>query len=260
MDSIPQLLADPAAWAALATLIVMEVVLGIDNLIFISILTNKLRPEHQTKARRIGIGLALILRLGLLGTIAFIVQLTNPIFEVFGKAFSWRDLILIAGGLFLLWKATQEIHHSVDPEPEDKVGGAVQIGFAAAIGQILVLDLVFSIDSIITAVGMTDHVPIMVVAVLVAVTVMLVAAEPLSRFIAANPTVVMLALGFLIMIGMTLIAEGFGAHVPKGYIYTAMAFSAGVEGLNMLVRRRRRKLAAKAEDASAAPVRQAAKV
>ena len=241
MDSLLQLAADPAAWAALATLIVMEVVLGIDNLIFISILTNKLPAEHQTKARRVGIGLALILRLGLLGSIAYIVQLTEPVFEVFGKAFSWRDLILIAGGLFLLWKATQEIHHSVDPEPEEKAGGGkMQISFAAAIGQILVLDLVFSIDSIITAVGMTDHVPIMVIAVLVAVSVMLLAADPLSRFIANNPTVVMLALGFLIMIGMTLIAEGFGAHVPKGYIYTAMAFSAGVEGLNIMVRRRRR--------------------
>ena len=240
MDSLLALAADPTAWAALATLVVMEIVLGIDNLIFISILTNKLPEEHQVKARRIGIGLALVLRLALLGSIAYIVQLTEPIFEVFGKGFSWRDLILIAGGLFLLWKATQEIHHSVDPEPEDKaVGGKAQISFAAAIGQILVLDLVFSIDSIITAVGMTDHVPIMVIAVLVAVSVMLLAADPLSRFIAANPTVVMLALGFLIMIGMTLIAEGFGAHVPKGYIYSAMAFSAGVETLNILARRRR---------------------
>ncbi|KQT09916.1 hypothetical protein ASG40_09285 [Methylobacterium sp. Leaf399] len=240
MDSLIQLASDPTAWAALATLVVMEIVLGIDNLIFISILTNKLPEEHQTKARRIGIGLALVLRLGLLGSVAYIVQLTAPVFEMFGKGFSWRDLILIAGGLFLLWKATQEIHHSVDPEPEDKTGGKMQIGFAAAIGQILVLDLVFSIDSIITAVGMTEHVPIMVIAVLAAVTVMLLAADPLSRFIAANPTVVMLALGFLIMIGMTLIAEGFGAHVPKGYIYTAMAFSAGVETLNIIVRRRRR--------------------
>lgn len=240
MDSLLQLASDPTAWAALATLVVMEVVLGIDNLIFISILTNKLPPEHQQKARRIGIGLALILRLGLLATIAYIVALTQPVFEVFGKGFSWRDLILIAGGLFLLWKATKEIHHTVDPEPETPGSSAVRLGFAAAIGQILVLDLVFSIDSIITAVGMTEHVPIMVIAVVTAVTVMLLAADPLSRFIAANPTVVMLALGFLIMIGMTLIAEGFGAHVPKGYIYTAMAFSAGVEGLNMLARRRRR--------------------
>ena len=238
MDHLVRLAADPTVWAALATLVVMEVVLGIDNLIFISILTNKLPPEHQAKARRIGIGLALVLRLGLLGTVAFIVQLTSPVFSVLGHAFSWRDLILLAGGLFLLWKATSEIHHSVDPPPEKAAGGAT-LGFAAAIGQILLLDLVFSIDSIITAVGMTEHVPVMMIAVVTAVVVMLVAAEPLSAFIAKNPTVVMLALGFLIMIGMTLIAEGFGAHVPKGYIYTAMAFSAGVEGLNMLVRRRR---------------------
>jgi len=230
----------PAVWAALATLVVMEVVLGIDNLIFISILTNKLPVDQQTRARRIGIGLALILRLGLLGTVAFIVHLTEPVFSVLGQAFSWRDLILIGGGLFLLWKATKEIHHTVDPEPETERARGGTIGFGAAIGQILLLDLVFSIDSIITAVGMTEHVPVMMVAVVVAVVVMLVAAEPLSAFIARNPTVVMLALGFLIMIGMTLIAEGFGAHVPKGYIYTAMAFSAGVEGLNMLVRRRRR--------------------
>ncbi|WP_019906305.1 TerC family protein [Methylobacterium sp. 77] len=242
MDSLFQLAADPTAWVALATLIVMEVVLGIDNLIFISILTNKLPAHQQTKARRIGIGLALILRLGLLGTVAYIVHLTQPVFEIFGKAFSWRDMILIGGGLFLLWKATKEIHESVDPDDghEDASTSPVVMSFAAAVGQILVLDLVFSIDSIITAVGMTDHVPIMVIAVITAVTVMLLAADPLARFIAANPTVVMLALGFLIMIGMTLIAEGFGAHVPKGYIYTAMAFSAGVEGLNLLARRRKR--------------------
>ena len=237
MDHLLQLAADPTVWAALATLVVMEVVLGIDNLIFISILTNKLRPEHRARARRLGIGLALILRLGLLGAVAFIVQLTAPVFSVLGHAFSWRDLILIGGGLFLLWKATSEIHHSVDPPPTASVGAAT-IGFAAAIGQILLLDLVFSIDSIVTAVGMTEHVPVMMIAVVAAVLAMLLAAEPLSAFIAKNPTVVMLALGFLIMIGMTLIAEGFGAHVPKGYIYTAMAFSAGVEGLNMLVRRR----------------------
>lgn len=240
MNDLMQLAADPAAWAALATLVVMEVVLGIDNLIFISILTNKLPPEHQASARRIGIGLALGLRLALLGLVAFIVHLTEPVFSIFGHAVSWRDIILIAGGLFLLWKATKEIHHTVDPDPVEEGGKGGSIGFAAAIGQILLLDLVFSIDSIITAVGMTEHVPIMMIAVVAAVTVMLVAADPLSAFIARNPTVVMLALGFLIMIGMTLIAEGFGAHVPKGYIYTAMAFSAGVEGLNMLARRKRR--------------------
>jgi predicted tellurium resistance membrane protein TerC len=236
-------MSDPTALVALATLVVMEVVLGIDNLIFISILTNKL-PEHQrAKARRIGIGLALFLRLALLGTIAIIVQLTQPVFTVFGHAFSWRDLILIGGGLFLVWKATKEIHHNVDPTPSDDLFDTARatLGFGAAIAQILLLDLVFSLDSIITAVGMTDHVTIMVIAVLAAVTVMLLAADPLARFINSNPTVVMLALGFLLMIGMTLIAEGFGAHVPKGYIYAAMAFSALIEGLNMLSRRATRR-------------------
>ena len=222
----------------------MEVVLGIDNLIFISILTNKLPAHQQQKGRRIGISLALILRLGLLGTVAWIVQLTEPIIEVFGKSFSWKDLILIAGGLFLLWKATKEIHHNVDPEPDSalrKGGETATLAFGSAIVQILLLDLVFSVDSIITAVGMTEHLPVMVIAVVVAVTVMLLAADPLARFINDNPTVVMLALGFLIMIGMTLIAEGFGAHVPKGYIYAAMAFSALIEGLNMLSRRAKRR-------------------
>jgi predicted tellurium resistance membrane protein TerC len=243
MEYLQQLVSNPAAWVALATLVTMEIVLGIDNLVFISILTNKL-PEHQrSKARRLGIGMALVLRLGLLGTVAYIVQLTEPVFEIFGQAFSWKDMILIAGGLFLLWKATKEIHHSVDPEPEGDMftGKPAGMSFAAAIVQILLLDLVFSIDSIITAVGMTEHIPIMVIAVIAAVTVMLLAADPLARFIGNNPTVVMLALGFLIMIGMTLIAEGFGAHVPKGYLYAAMAFSALIEGLNMLARRARRK-------------------
>jgi predicted tellurium resistance membrane protein TerC len=249
IDEIVGLAADPAAWVALATLVVMEVVLGIDNLIFISIITNKLPPEQQASARRIGIGLALGLRLALLGTIFFIVQLTQPIFTVFGHGFSWRDLILIAGGLFLVWKATKEIHHNVDPDPGPDMFDqkAAVTTFGSAIVQILLLDLVFSLDSIITAVGMTDHVPIMVIAVLVAVTVMLIAADPLARFINDNPTVVMLALGFLMMIGMTLIAEGFGAHVPKGYIYAAMAFSAGIETLNMLSRRARRRKVAEAK-------------
>ncbi len=243
MDDLLRLAADPAAWAALTTLIVMEVVLGIDNLIFISILTNKLPPERQATARRIGIGLALVLRLGLLGTIAFIVQLTQPLFTAFGHGFSWRDLILIGGGLFLVWKATTEIHHNVDADHGPDVFDRQTAGltFGSAIVQILMLDLVFSLDSIITAVGMTDDIPIMVIAVVVAVTVMLVAADPLARFIHRNPTVIMLALGFLLMIGMTLIAEGFGAHVPKGYIYAAMAFSAAIEGLNMLSRRAKRK-------------------
>ena len=247
MEYLLELATSPAAWIALATLVVMEIVLGIDNLIFISILTNKL-PEHQRpKARRLGIGMALIMRLGLLSTVAFIVQLTTPVFELFDQAFSWKDMILIAGGLFLVWKATTEIHHSMDVKTEEEktLGSTVSLSMTAAIAQILMLDLVFSIDSIITAVGMTEHLPIMIIAVVAAVVVMMVAADPLAKFIHDNPTVVMLALGFLIMIGMTLIAEGFGAHVPKGYVYAAMTFSAAIEGLNMLVRRsRRRKLAA----------------
>jgi predicted tellurium resistance membrane protein TerC len=245
MHDLLVLLADPAAWLALATLVVMEVVLGIDNLIFISILTNKL-PEHQrSRARRIGIGLAVILRLGLLASIAFIVQLTQPLFAVLGHAFSWRDLILAGGGLFLIWKATTEIHDHVAGHAEHhsapSPAGVAGMTMAGAIGQILVLDLVFSLDSIITAVGMTDDIPIMVVAVLIAVGLMLAAADPLARFIGNNPTIVMLALGFLLMIGGSLLAEGMGVHVPKGYIYAAMAFSALIEGLNMLARRRRPK-------------------
>ncbi|HEV7255324.1 MAG TPA: TerC family protein [Mesorhizobium sp.] len=232
---------DPTAWVALITLVVLEVVLGIDNLIFISILTNKLPEEQRASARRIGIGAALIMRLLLLATISFIVQLTDPLFEAFGHGFSWRDLILIAGGLFLVWKATKEIHHTVDPDDgkDNMIGETIQVSMAGAVFQILLLDLVFSIDSIITAVGMTDEIAIMYIAVIVAVTVMLLAVNPLSRFIEHNPTVVMLALGFLLMIGMTLIADGFGFHVPKGYIYAAMGFSALVEGLNMLARRKR---------------------
>ncbi len=241
LDSLAVLAADPAAWVALVTLIALEVVLGIDNLIFISILTNKLPPAQRERARRIGIALALLMRLGLLGTLAIIVRLTTPVVTVMGHGFSWRDLILIAGGLFLVWKATKEIHHTVDPRhgPDLFEGNAPTLGMSAAIGQILVLDLVFSVDSIITAVGMTPHVPIMVIAVVVTVVVMLVAATPLARFMEGNPTLVMLALAFLVMIGMTLIAEGFGAHIPKGYIYVAMAFSVFVEALNMLARRRR---------------------
>lgn len=227
-------------WVALVTLVAMEIVLGIDNLIFISILTNRLPAEQRERTRRIGISAALVLRLILLGTIAFIVRLTAPVFELFGQGFSWRDLIMIAGGLFLVWKSTTEIHHNVDPDPNPDLfdSGKVSLGITAAIGQILLLDLVFSLDSIITAVGMTEHVPIMVIAVVVAVLTMLLAATPLSNFISANPTIIMLALGFLLMIGTVLIAEGFGAKIPKGYIYGAMAFSALVEFLNMLSRRR----------------------
>lgn len=243
MFEIGHLVTDPAAWAALATLIAMEIVLGIDNLVFVAILTNKLPEQFQVTARRIGIGLALVLRLALLGTVAFIVHLTDPVLEFWSLAFSWRDLILIGGGLFLVWKATTEISHNVDPDEQDEVHESQprHVGFASAIGQIILLDLVFSIDSIITAVGMTDHIPIMFAAVVVAVGVMMLAATPLANFIKRNPTIVMLALGFLLMIGMTLIADGFGFHVPKGYIYTAMAFSAGVESLNLIARRARRR-------------------
>jgi predicted tellurium resistance membrane protein TerC len=255
MNTLMTLAQDPAAWAALLTLIAMEVVLGIDNLIFISILTNKLPEEQRARARRIGIGLALVFRLALLSTVAFIVKMTTPLFTLFGHGFSWRDLILIAGGLFLVWKATKEIHHRVDPDPNPDVFDRrdESLGFAAALGQIVLLDLVFSIDSIITAVGMTPHVPIMVIAVVVTVIIMLVAATPLANFINANPTIVMLALGFLLMIGMLLIAEGFGAHVPKGYVYAAMAFSALVEGLNMLDRKSRAKRRADAKGVAPPP-------
>jgi predicted tellurium resistance membrane protein TerC len=230
-------------WAAMVALVAMEVVLGIDNLIFISILTNKLPAENRAKARRLGIMAALLMRLVLLATLAYIVQLTTPVFTAFGHAFSWRDLILIAGGLFLVWKATKEIHHTVDPQDhkDDIVGHTINVSMGAAIFQILLLDLVFSVDSIITAVGMTEHLAIMYIAVIVAITVMLVASGPVAAFIERNPTIVMLALGFLLMIGMTLIADGFGVHVPKGYIYAAMGFSALVEGLNMLARQRRHK-------------------
>ncbi|AQR60405.1 hypothetical protein BZG35_01085 [Brevundimonas sp. LM2] len=239
LDSITPLLSDPAAWAALVTLVIMEIVLGIDNLIFISILSNKLPEADRQRVRRIGIGLALVMRLALLSIIAWLVGLVQPVFSVMGNEFSWKDLILIAGGLFLIWKATKEIHHTVDPTPSHDVLDKKDVmitNAGAAIFQIILLDLVFSIDSILTAVGMTEHLPIMVVAVLAAVTVMLLAADPLANFIARNPTVVMLALGFLLMIGLVLIADGFGFHVPKGYIYAAMAFSAGVEALNMLGR------------------------
>lgn len=268
MTEILALLNDPAAWAALGTLIVLEVVLGIDNLIFISILTNRL-PEHQQQlARRIGIGLALAMRLAFLSLIAVIVALTTPVFDLgitgppgehgeptFETAFSWRDLILIAGGLFLVWKATKEIHHTMDTEEsgevlDKKASSVVALSFGSAITQIILLDMVFSIDSILTAVGMTDDVPVMMAAVIITVIIMLVAADPLANFIKTNPTVVMLALGFLLMIGAVLIADGFGVHVPKGYIYAAMAFSAGVETLNILARRARKRRRAAAGEAT----------
>jgi predicted tellurium resistance membrane protein TerC len=254
MQSILSLLADPGAWAALATLIVMEVVLGVDNLVFVSILSNRLPPEQQTKARRIGIGLALIMRLALLATISWLVGLTAPVIDLglhgplvdghpaFETAFSLRDLILLGGGLFLIWKATKEIHHNMDgDEAEHGEGAKSGLSFGSAIAQIIALDIVFSIDSILTAVGMTGELPIMIAAVVIAVGLMLIAADPLARFISKNPTVVMLALGFLLMIGAVLIADAFGVHIPKGYIYAAMAFSGGVEALNMAARKRKKR-------------------
>lgn len=255
------LLLAPEAWVAFLALVTMEIVLGIDNLIFISIVTNKLPDHQQPAARRVGIGLALVLRLALLSVIAWIVGLTAPVFDlgieiaggdhgapVLETAFSWRDLILIGGGLFLVWKATSEIHEKVQPGTAHGMFNAdrATVSLAAVIGQIVALDVVFSIDSILTAIGMTNHVPIMVAAVVVAVAVMFLAAGPISRFVGENPTVVMLALAFLLVIGMVLIADGFGTHVPKGYIYAAMAFAAFVEGLNMLARRKRARQAAQA--------------
>jgi predicted tellurium resistance membrane protein TerC len=243
MTTILALLTSPEAWLALATLVVMEVVLGIDNLVFVAILSNKLPEQDRKKARRLGISLALILRLALLSGIAWLVGLTAPLFTAFGHGFSARDLILTAGGLFLIWKATREIHETVDGKGEHgdgaKTGKAIA-SFAAAIVQIIILDLVFSVDSILTAVGMTDQLAIMFAAVIIAVGLMMIAADPLANFINSNPSVVMLALGFLLMIGATLIADGFGFHVPKGYIYAAMAFSGGVEALNLLARRKGR--------------------
>ena len=270
---IMALLTDPAAWAALLTLIALEVVLGIDNLIFIAILSNKLPPSQQQRARRIGLALALVMRIGLLLLIGWLVTLTQPLFDLgivggvneygepsFETAFSGRDLILLAGGLFLLWKATKEIHHSMEPEDDsgallDKTPGVAKAAtatFGAVIAQIIAIDMVFSVDSILTAVGMTDDIPIMVAAVVVTVGIMMVAADPLSRFIEKNPTLVMLALAFLVMIGLVLVADGFGFHVPKGYIYAAMAFSVGVELLNMVQRNRRRAAATAATEGAGA--------
>ena len=247
----------PETWMALLALTAMEIVLGIDNLVFISIITNRLPEAQRPLARRIGISLALILRLVFLMGIAWLVGLTATVIDLgitgpsgshgepaFETAFSWRDLILIAGGVFLVWKATTEIHHKVDPEPGHTVFSTQmsKAGFSLVVGQIILLDVVFSIDSILTAVGMTDIIPVMVIAVIIAVILMYIAAGPLARFINANPTVVMLALAFLMMIGMVLIADGFGFHVPKGYIYAAMLFSVFVEALNMLARKRNGKV------------------
>jgi predicted tellurium resistance membrane protein TerC len=233
---------DPNAWAALLTLTVLEIVLGIDNLIFIAITADRL-PKHQQKlARNLGLALALIMRLVLLASIAWIVSLKAEVFQILGKGFSWRDMILIGGGFFLLYKGTQEIHEMIDGHVEEKtLGDVAKTTFAKALVSILLLDIVFSLDSVITAVGMADDLWVMSTAVILAVIVMLVANEPVARFVNEHPTVKMLALTFLFLIGMVLVADGFGFHVPKGFVYTAIAFSIAVESLNFMVRKNRAK-------------------
>jgi predicted tellurium resistance membrane protein TerC len=235
---------DPQIWLSLVTLSALEIVLGIDNLVFIAILTGRL-PEHQRAlGRKVGLSLALVTRLMLLATLAWIVGLTQPVFSAFGKPFSWRDIILIGGGLFLLYKATVEIHEMTEKHEDepDRPEGAAGISFRGVVIQIAIVDIIFSLDSVITAVGMVDQLWVMVVAVILAMILMIVASNPLANFVAAHPTVKMLALAFLLLIGVILIADGFGVHVPKGYIYFALAFSVAVESLNHVVRRRRKRL------------------
>ena len=239
MDTIIALLTDPQAWIAFFTLTALELVLGIDNIIFISILAGKLPPAQRDKARRTGILLAAVTRLALLMLIAWIIGLTAPLFSLFGRAFSWRDLILIGGGLFLIAKATHEIHQKLEGATEQVgAGSAAVASFAGVIAQIMLLDIVFSLDSIITAVGMVDERWVMVAAILISIVFMLAFAKPIGDFVERHPTVKILALSFLIMIGLVLIADGFGQHISKGYIYTAMAFSVFVEMINLWIRKR----------------------
>ena len=230
---------DPSAWIALLTLTVLEIVLGIDNIIFISILSGKLPESQQARARTIGLLLAMIMRVLLLFSIAWIVRLTAPIFTVFTQEVSGRDLILLAGGLFLLYKATTEIHHKLEGE-EESSHVKVAPSFMSVITQIMILDIVFSLDSVITAVGMADDLAVMVIAVVIAVGIMLFAAGPISSFVERHPTVKMLALSFLLLIGVTLVAESLHFHIPKGYVYFAMGFSVMVEMLNLRLRRSKR--------------------
>ena len=235
---------NPEIWLSLVTLSALEIVLGIDNLVFIAILTGRLPAHQRALGRKVGLALALITRLMLLATLAWIVGLTQPLFAVAGKGFSWRDIILIAGGLFLLYKATVEIHEMVEKEEEepDSPHGAAGITFQGVVLQIAVIDIIFSLDSVITAVGMADQLWVMVAAVVFAMIIMIIASNPLANFVQAHPTVKMLALAFLLLIGVILIADGLGLHVPKGYIYFALAFSVAVETLNHWVRARRRRL------------------
>lgn len=225
----------PEAWVALATLTVLEVVLGIDNIVFISILSGRLPEHQQSRARLLGLGLAMFTRIALLASISFLSHLTQPLFSVVGHEVTGRDLVFLVGGLFLLFKATQEIHERLEGPHEAKQGRKAA-SFASVITQIVLLDIVFSVDSVITAVGMSDHLPVMIIAVVIAVLLMMFAANPIAEFVEKHPTVKMLALAFLILIGTSLIADGLGQHIPKGYIYFAMGFSIGVEMLNMRAR------------------------
>jgi predicted tellurium resistance membrane protein TerC len=233
-------LSDPEVWASLVSLTALEIVLGIDNLVFIAILAGRLPPERQNRARRLGLALALITRLALLASIAWIIGLTRPVFDLFGQPFSWRDLVLIGGGFFLLYKGTHEIHQRFEEDGEDELTRRGGSSFTGVIAQIVLLDIVFSLDSVITAVGMANEFWVMAAAIVIAVAIMLAASRPLAEFVEQYPTVKMLALSFLLLIGMTLIADGAGFHVPKGYIYAAIGFSIGVEVLNQLAARRRR--------------------
>jgi len=234
-------LMDPHAWLALATLTMLEIVLGVDNIIFISILCGRL-PEHQrAKARTIGLMFAMLTRIGLLFSLTWLMTMTEPLFSIFGKEVSGRDLILIGGGLFLLWKSVHEIHNSLEGEEGGSKAVAAVATFGAVIAQIAVIDIVFSLDSVITAVGMVDEVAIMVIAIVAAVGVMLVAAGPIGEFVDRHPTIKMLALSFLILVGVALIGEGWDLHIPKGYIYFAMAFAVVVEMLNIRIRARIRR-------------------
>jgi predicted tellurium resistance membrane protein TerC len=235
------LLTSPEAWIAFATLTALELVLGIDNIIFISILVDKLPKAQQEMARRVGLFMAMFMRVGLLLVLAWIVGLVEPLFIVLGQAISGRDLILILGGLFLVWKSTTEIHGSMEGE-EGHAAGAVKATLAAVLLQIMIIDLVFSLDSIITAVGMVDDVRVMIAAVITSVILMMVFASPIGRFVSAHPTVKVLALSFLVVVGVVLIAEGFDHHVPKGYVYFAMAFSLGVEMINIRMRKRSKRV------------------
>jgi predicted tellurium resistance membrane protein TerC len=232
-----ELLLDPNVWLAFATLTALEIVLGIDNVVFISILAQRLPAAQQAKARRVGLGLAMFIRIALLFSIAWVIGLTAPLFTVLSVEISGRDLVLLLGGLFLLAKSTHEIHGSLEGEHERGAGRAAAT-FGSVIVQILLLDIVFSLDSVITAVGMVDELPVMIAAVVVAVGVMMVAAGPISDFVSRHPTVKMLALSFLILIGVMLVAESFEQHIPKGYIYFAMAFALAVEMLNLRLRKK----------------------